>query len=353
MTWDAVHQFVPTLPPGDAIGSHVLWIRNRLRVQGCNSEIFVGTEHPSTAKETHDLAAVDQHVTSDGQTLFLYHVAQASPCADFLLERQEPLALVFHNFTPPELLIHWDPDVAFELLRAQEQLTDLVAKSQFAICDSQFNERTLASFGKLATSVVPLPLHNNPSSVEVNHQRRIVLFVGRVAPNKAVHDLITAAALLQENVPDIELRIVGGPTSDLYRATLDGLVKALGLGDIVTFTGWIDDEQLELEYRRASVFCTLSDHEGFGVPIAEAMSHGLPVVAYANTAVTETVGDGGLLLHSKTPELVATALEKVLVDEGLANRLSTSGHRRVMSFNSEVVGNALDQALRRLSSQAR
>ena len=353
MTWDAVHQFVPTLPPGDAIGSHVLWIRNRLRAQGCNSEIFVGTEHPSTAKETHDLAAVDQHVTSDDQTLFLYHVAQASPCADFLLERQEPLALVFHNFTPPELLIHWDPDVAFELLRAQEQLTDLVAKSQFAICDSQFNERTLASFGKLATSVVPLPLHNNPSSVEVNHQRRIVLFVGRVAPNKAVHDLITAAALLQENVPDIELRIVGGPTSDLYRATLDGLVKALGLGDIVTFTGWIDDEQLELEYRRASVFCTLSDHEGFGVPIAEAMSRGLPVVAYANTAVTETVGDGGLLLHSKTPELVATALEKVLVDEGLANRLSASGHRRVMSFNSEVVGNALDQALCRLSSQAR
>ncbi len=353
MTWNAVHQFVPTLPPGDAIGSHVLWIRNRLRVQGCNSEIFVGTEHPSTAKETHDLAAVDQHVTSDGQTLFLYHVAQASPCADFLLERQEPLALVFHNFTPPELLIHWDPDVAFELLQAQEQLTDLVAKSQFAICDSQFNERTLASFGKLATSVVPLPLHNNPSSVEVNHQRRIVLFVGRVAPNKAVHDLITAAALLREKVPDIELRIVGGPTSDLYRATLDGLVKALGLGDIVTFTGWIDDEHLELEYRRASVFCTLSDHEGFGVPIAEAMSHGLPVVAYANTAVTETVGDGGLLLHSKSPELVATALEKVLVDEGLANRLSTSGHRRVMSFNSEVVGNALDQALRRLSSQAR
>jgi glycosyltransferase involved in cell wall biosynthesis len=353
MTWDAVHQFVPTLPPGDAIGGHVLWIRNRLRIQGYKSEIFVGTENPRTAKETHDLATVDQHVTSNSQTLFLYHVAQASPCADFLLDRQEPLALVFHNFTPPELLIHWDPDVAFELLRAQEQLTDLVAKSQFAICDSRFNALTLASFGDLATSVVPLPLQNNPRPVEVTRQRPIVLFVGRVAPNKAVHDLITAAALLKENVPDTELRIVGGPTSDLYEATLDGLVKALGLGDIVTFTGWIDDEQLELEYRRASVFCTLSDHEGFGVPIAEAMSYGLPVVAYANTAVTETVGDGGLLLHSKSPALVATALEKVLVDEGLANRLSTSGYRRVMSFNAELVGNALDQAIRHLSSQAR
>ena len=106
MTWDAVHQFVPTLPPGDAIGGHVLWIRNRLRIQGYKSEIFVGTENPRTAQETHDLATVDQHVTSNSQTLLLYHVAQASPCADFLLDRQEPLALVFHNFTPPELLIH-------------------------------------------------------------------------------------------------------------------------------------------------------------------------------------------------------------------------------------------------------
>jgi len=353
MIWDAVHQFVPALQPGDAIGGHVLWIRNRLRIQGCKSEIFVGTENPHTARETHDLSTVDQHVTSTDHTLFLYHVAQASPCADFLLDRQEPLALIFHNFTPPELLIHWDPDVAFELLRAQEQLTDLVAKSQFAICDSRFNERTLATFGNLATSVVPLPLQSTPSPLEVDRQRHTILFVGRVAPNKAVHDLITAAALLQENVPDTELRIVGGSASDLYEATLDGLVTALGVDDMVTFTGWIDDEQLDLEYRRASVFCTLSDHEGFGVPIAEAMSHGLPVVAYASTAIAETVGDGGLLLHSKTPAVVATALEKVLVDEDLASRLSTSGYRRVMSFNSELVGHALDQALGHLSSQRR
>ena len=78
MTWDAVHQFVPALQPGDAIGSHVLWIRNRLRIQGCKSEIFVGTENPHTARETHDLLTVDQHVTSNDHKLRLAQISYST-----------------------------------------------------------------------------------------------------------------------------------------------------------------------------------------------------------------------------------------------------------------------------------
>ncbi len=345
MTWDAVHQFVPTLVAGDAIGSHVLWIRQHLRARGCRSEIFVGIDNPLTLSETHELQFVDRHVETEQRTLFLYHVAQASTCADFLLGRQEPLALVFHNFTPPELLIHWDPDAAFELLRAEEQLFDLVEKAQLAICDSGFNARSLASFGNLHTSVVPLPLQNEPRLEKPKPERPIILFVGRVAPNKAVHDLIAAAAVLHQSIPEAELRIVGGSTSARYDATLTGLVEALGLDDIVTFTGWIDHRQLEREYLQASVFCTLSDHEGFGVPIVEAMTHGLPVVAFESTAIGETVGNSGLLLNSKSPQLVATALERVLTDERLADKLSENGYRRSTSFTPQIVGNALDRAL--------
>ena len=131
----------------------------------------------------------------------------------------------------------------------------------------------------------------------------------------------------------------------LYDATLTGLVEALGLEDIVTFTGWIDDHQLEREYQQASVFCTLSDHEGFGVPIVEAMTHGLPVVAFESTAIGETVGDSGLLLKTKSPQLVATALERVLTDDRLADKLSEKGYRRSASFAPEIVGKSLDRAL--------
>ena len=110
-------------------------------------------------------------------------------------------------------------------------------------------------------------------------------------------------------------------------------------------TGWIDDAHLDREYRQASVFCTLSDHEGFGVPIVEAMARGIPVVAHENTAIGQTVGDAGLLLKSKAPTVVATTLERVLTDNVLASHLSDSGFHRSKAFAPISIAEKLDRAL--------
>ena len=344
MRWDAIHQFVPSFARGDAIGDHVAFIRDHLRANGCDSEIFVGTHNEDTSSETIDLEDIDRYVRPRANTLFLYHVAQASPCAQVLLERSEPLALIFHNFTPPEVLLQWDPSVAFELLKAQDQLTDLVEKASFAICDSDFNAQVLSRFGDVDSLVIPLPV-DAPKNFELtNEHAPTVLFVGRVAPNKGIHDLITALAVLKQGLPEVRMRVVGSSTSDRYDKAIEGLIENLGLSDVITLTGWVDDAQLEKEYGQASVFCTLSDHEGFGVPLVEAMVRGIPLVAYANTAVTQTVGEAGLLLTSKGPAVVASALERVLTDKHLAKRLCASGHRRSSSFSSEKIAGELDQA---------
>ena len=345
MKWKAVHQFVPRFARGDAVGTHVAWIRDHLRSRGCHSEIFVGTENEETSGETFNLQEIDRHVQSMTDTLLLYHVAQASPCAQFLLERTEPLALVFHNFTPPELLLHWDPSVAFELLRARDQLGDLVERSIFAICDSDFNAQVLSEFGPVDSCVIPLPVETPTSFKPAEGHGPTVLFVGRIAPNKGIHDLVIALSILRLRLPEVRLRIVGAPTTELYDEAIEGLVDALGLSEVVSLTGWVDEEQLEKEYQEASVFCTLSDHEGFGVPLVEAMARGIPVVAYENTAVGETVGDAGLLLPSKKPPVVAAALERALTDSALAKRLSDSGYRRSSAFAPDKVADALDQAL--------
>lgn len=345
MRWKAVHQFVPSFARGDAIGDHVAFIRDHLQSNGCDSEIFVGTANKDTSAETVDLEDVDRYVRSTAETLLLYHVAQASPCVPVLLKRCEPLALVFHNFTPPEALLRWDPSVAFELLKAQDQLADLVEKSSFAICDSEFNAQTLSQFGNIDSFVIPIPVDAPTSFEPTNAQAPTVLFVGRIAPNKGIHDLITALAVLKKRLPEVKLRIVGASTADRYDEAIEGLIESLGLSDAITLTGWVDGEQLEREYRRASVFCTLSDHEGFGVPLVEAMVRGVPLVAYANTAIDQTVGDAGLLLTSKRPEVVAAALERVITDELLVKRLCTSGYRRSAMFSSEKVAEALDRKL--------
>ena len=345
MRWKAVHQFVPRFALGDAIGDHVAWIRNHLRSQGSDSEIFVGTENKATSAETFDLQKIDRYVHSQADTLLLYHVAQASPCAHFLLERPEPLALVFHNFTPPDLLLHWDPAVAFELLKAQDQLNDLVEKSLFAICDSDFNAQVLSEFGQVERHVIPLPIEASPRSKTKSGDTPTVLFVGRIAPNKGIHDLIAAISVLRQRLPEVRLRVVGASTTEPYDKAIKGLIEALELSEVVSFTGWIDDEQLDREYRHASVFCTLSDHEGFGVPIVEAMARGIPVVAHENTAIGQTVDNAGLLLRSKTPTVVAAALERVLTDNVLASHLSDSGYHRSKAFTPSSIAAKLDSAL--------
>ena len=345
MRWRAVHQFVPRFARGDAIGSHVAWIRDHLRSRGCHSEIFVGTENQDTSAETFDPQEIDRHVQSKADTLLLYHVAQASPCAQFLLERTEPLALVFHNFTPPELLLHWDPAVAFELLKAQDQLNDLVEKSLFAICDSEFNAQVLGEFGQLERYVIPLPVETSPRSEITKGAKPTVLFVGRIAPNKGIHDLIAAVSILRHRLPEVRLRVIGASTTESYDRAIKGLIDALGLSEVISLTGWIDDEQLDREYRQASVFCTLSDHEGFGVPIVEAMARGIPVVAHENTAISQTVGGAGLLLKSKTPTVVAATLERVLTDNVLANHLSDSGFLHSKAFAPSGIAEKLDRIL--------
>ena len=334
------------LAHGDAIGGHVLWIRDHLRSRGYDSEIFVGEENSATSHQSLSLEDASDRIHSPiDETLLIYHVGQASTCADFLASRPEPLALIFHNFTPPELLIRWDPDAAFEILNAQDQLTELVGKSLFAICDSQFNSLVLDGFGKLKSFVIPLPIAEIEESKPSPEEPPIVLFVGRIAPNKGIHDLVACMAVLREHLPDVRLRVVGTSTSDKYEAALEKLTNSLDLADVITLTGWVSDDELEREYQRASVFCTLSDHEGFGVPILEAMAYGLPIVAYDNTAVGETVGDAGLLLSSKEPAVVASALDRVLSDTSLSGRLSRSGRQRSKLFSGERVAEALDRAL--------
>jgi glycosyltransferase involved in cell wall biosynthesis len=344
VTWTAVHQFVPTLIQGDAIGDHVLRLRDQQRAAGRRSEIFVDVERDETAAFTHPLDRLDRHVEA-GSTLLLYHVAQASRCATLLLERPEPVGLVFHNFTPVELLAGWDASAACDLLDAERQLDDLAATAIVGICDSRYNAEQLEDHGLLDTHVACIPVTPPPARDRHPAGRPTVLFVGRVAPNKAFHDLVTAVALLRHRIHDVELRLVGGPTSKAYSRALEGLVAALGLEDTVVFTGRVSDSQLLDEYDSAHVFCCLSDHEGFGVPLLEAMSHGLPVVAHDSSAVGETVGGAGILLADKQPAVVATALERVLTDPDLADALRAAGRERARSFSVERCAREVDAAL--------
>jgi glycosyltransferase involved in cell wall biosynthesis len=165
------------------------------------------------------------------------------------------------------------------------------------------------------------------------------LFVGRLAPNKAQHDVVKALAAYRKfHDADARLVLVGGGTDDAYGRTLARFVHALGLDDAVVMAGSVTPEQLAGYYDTSDVFVVLSEHEGFCVPLLEAMHHRVPIVAYASSAVPETLADSGIVLTEKNPCVVAAAVARVLGDEGLRKQLVEAGTRRLQAFDLARTG---------------
>lgn len=341
----AVHQLTPSFAPRDAIGNHILHVQAVLREMGLRSEIYVG----DAWREVAHLASPFRELTSHpGEpTWLLYHASTGSPIADFLRERPEPKLVDYHNITPASMFGPWEPHVGVELQAARRQLAELAPHTAFAMADSSYNEAELVGLRYSPTAVVPI-LFDQATFAEAVDERALErlrsstrgsvwLFVSRIAPNKAHHDLINAFAVYRRVYDQhAVLRIVGGSASHAYLTALEELRSALQLDDAIDFTGNVSDAEKAAHFEAADVYVSTSDHEGFGVTLLEAMHHDLPVVAYGSSAVPETMGDGGLCLDSKEPTRVAAAVHRVLTDAPLRDALAAAGRRRLAAFDLPV-----------------
>lgn len=339
-----VDQVIPTLARRDAIGSHTLAIRDLLRAEGFTSEIFY--EHC-----TADAAAEGRPVTElddvDGSPrVLLYQLSTGSPLADRLLRRPEPLVVDYHNVTPAALLAPWEPAVGAEVDLGRRQMAALADRCVLALADSAYNEAELKAVGYRATRVVPLLIDMTSTGAQPDpalsarlataKQRggADLLFVGRLAPHKAPHDLVKLLAVLRRaDDRRARLHLVGAPFGQRYHQALLSFIDRLGLRDAVCLPGSVTPAELEAYYRAADVFVCASDHEGFCVPIVEAMGHQVPVVAYAAGAVADTVADAGLLIDDKAPARFAAAVARILDDVPLRRRLIAAATRRAAEFD--------------------
>jgi glycosyltransferase involved in cell wall biosynthesis len=248
----------------------------------------------------------------------------------------------YHNITPASLFAPWEPHVGVELQAGRRQLADLAPLTELAIAVSSFNERELHAAGYGRTAVVPVLLdtatferERDDGAVErLRAPGATWLFVGRLAPNKAQHDLLKALSVYRRVFdPDARLRLVGGSSSLAYATAVEAYVKALQLEDAVELLGEVSHAELAAHYRAADVFVSASDHEGFCIPLLEAMHHRLPIVAYGSSAIPETLGGAGVCLASKEPTVFATAVHHVLVDPVLRAELVEAGTRRLADFD--------------------
>ena len=347
-----IHQFIPSFAPRSAVGNHTLQVRNVLRDLGVHSEVFVGEakrEVEGISTPFHDYAG-----SGDPRTWLLYQSSTGSPMVDFLLQRPEPKLVDYHNITPAALFAPWEPHVGVELRAGRRQLADLAPVTELGLADSAYNRDELDRLGYRATAVVPILLdlesfgHAPPAAVDRLRASAGAtwLFVGRLSPNKAQHDLMKAlAAYRRAYDPGARLRLVGGSSSHAYSTALERFRSELGLEEAVEFVGEVSDSDLAAHYRAADVFVCASDHEGFCVPLLEAMHHRVPIVAYASTAVPETLGEGGLLLDSKAPVTLAAAVQRVLTDAPLREALLAAGTARLAQVHPDVTRRRLTDVL--------
>jgi glycosyltransferase involved in cell wall biosynthesis len=354
-----IDQVVHILAYNDAIGTHVLRTREVLRQAGFASDIYSGEVHPELRQESRPV--VDLPLQRQAGTWNLFHHSIGTTVAEAVLSRSEPLLIDYHNITPSSLVDRWAPWVTEELELGIDQLSQLAPKAFYGLAHSRFSESELRDAGCAETSVVP-PLFSllNPASVTDSEYARTLgtlraakskggsdwLFVGRISPHKAQHDLIKALAASHDFYePETRLHLVGTSLGTDYPRALDRFSHRLGVEDSVNMTGAVSASVLAAYFAGADVFVCASDHEGFCVPLVEAMGRGIPVVAYDAAAVGETVGGAGLLVADKSPLEFAATVDRVTSDPELRDCLVTLGKLRSAELSLPASGNQLVAAI--------
>ena len=340
-----VHQFLPSAGARDAVGAHTLQSAKALAAAGLAGGIWAEDIQPDMAK---DVRATDVYETlrpsRRRSNVVLYQLATGSrTLVPRLVEWPEPKMIYFHNITPSRFFDPWAPDEMLNMAWGREELKLLAPHVRVALANSEFSAVELRDLGIEDVRVVPpyLPpaLDSDPDPAHLDWLRRTkrgldVLCVSRMVPHKGHLDLLRAFAALRAGVdPNARLLLVGAWGPESYMRALFRLRDKLGLEGIV-FTGSVSAATLAAHYRHADVFVSLSRHEGFGLPLLEAMRQGLPVVAYDAAAVAETMGGAGVLLGSLDPLLVAEVVARAGQPGSLRDELVRRQRERVARLDA-------------------
>jgi len=307
-----VHQYHPCARPGDAVTQHMLLLRDCLRAAGIEGTVFapdcdareaLGIENPSPG----GLRRAD---------LILLHHSTGNPELEKVLLLRRPIALVYHNITPGGFFRH-DPVLAGLAHLGRSQLERLRDRVRFTLTVSDYNARELSALGFRDVRLVPLldlaasrtefPEHGHEPSGDL-------LFVGRVTPHKS-QDLLVRVLfhLAREHGKRFRLVLVGS-RDPVYADYVSLVARSLGVRDSLCMNGAVDAATLDLHYRHSAAFLCVSRHEGFCIPLVEAMKARLPVFALARTGVASTLGRAGIQLGTLEPHQIATIVAETLSD---------------------------------------
>ena len=338
---------LPTVTYGDAVGNDVIALDRVLKKAGYRTGIYaerIGQKIP--AGLARSISKVPKLKDDD---VIIYHFSTGTGLNFRLPEYNGRKILVYHNVTPSEYFSGYSVS-AWNLCRygieGAEFLSD---KVEYCLADSEFNKQNLRDLGyKCPVDVLPILIPFDDYRKAPN--KRILerysgdgyinlLFTGRIAPNKCQEDVIAAFYQYHKNYNErSRLFLVGNYSGmEVYHDELVRYAKELGIGDNVIFTGHIGFDEILAYYHNADLLLCMSEHEGFCVPLVEAMFFDIPIIAYDSSAIAGTLGGSGFLLKEKNPLETAGVMNYIMQNKDFSETMKKTQRERLKDFDHEVV----------------
>ncbi|MBW1690546.1 MAG: glycosyltransferase family 4 protein [Deltaproteobacteria bacterium] len=351
----------PSLYAGDAIGRDVIGMYQVLTDYGHDVQMFADNWNIAE----HEVKHVNKisHFLRNDSSLLIYHYSMGWNVGfDLLKETKCKKVVKYHNITPAEFFTGISTDFEKVCRFGREQL-GYIARSEcdLYLSDSEYNMQELISEGAEASKNLVVPPFQNIDRLSFleadlnilnSFSDRItnILMVGRLAPNKGHVSLINAFAIYHYNYNKNSRLLIVGKKDDrlsIYTNSLHDMVARLGLEESIVFTGEVSDKVLKSYYLVSNVFMIASEHEGFCVPLVEAMAMKVPIVAYGSSAIPSTVNKAGLVWNELDPWLLAGSVNHIVNNEMVSSALSLMGWNRYQQlFQNERIENRLLEALR-------
>jgi L-malate glycosyltransferase len=345
-----VQQLLSGAGPFDAITNQALAWQEILAGAGHEGDVYAALMDPVLGGSIRPAESLARRVRPDD--LLVIHYSAHAPGLDDVMELPNRKLLVYHNITPARYLWDHEPYVAMACALGRDRLRGLAGRVDAAVAPSGFSAGELREAGFADVDVAPAIYRFDRERLRpgagdatplAGDGRRTILFVGRLSHNKRQDRIVKAFALHQRyRDPQARLVLAGSPGSGGYAEYLARLAEQVGARDVL-LPGALPQPQLNALYAHADVFCCLSEHEGFCIPLLEAMHFGLPVVAARHAAVPEVLGDAGVVLDDPDLATVSEAIELLATSQLLREELRARGERRLADWapertNAAVVG---------------
>lgn len=338
-----IFQLVAGYSNGDAISNEARAMRAIFRGWGAASEIVCEAQLilPELLDDAWTLERYRANARADD--VLLLHLSIGSGINQAFQTLPGRKAILYHNITPPEFFAGIKAKTARRLAAGREQVAELAGTAEVNLADSGFNARELEDFGYDDVHVFPLVLNLDSLSdrldplvlEEYGDERPTVLFVGRGVPNKRIEDLLYAFHYYQRlHAPDARFVHVGSYTGlEFYQWHIAMLARRLGLENVL-LTESVRQDELNAYFRSADIFLSMSEHEGFCIPLIESMVHDLPVLAYAKAAVPETLDGAGVLFREKRFDMLAAMIDRLISDQKLREGVIAGQRRRLQRYRN-------------------